>query len=307
MRSPGLLLNLDPEIGAEVFEALDEGRAVVALESTVISHGLPHPQNLETAARMTEAVRDNGAVPALIAMHNGRLRVGLGDSDLPLLNDSSIRKLSVRDLPVAAAKRLDGATTVATTSLAARAAGIHVFATGGIGGVHRGFAADVSADLPVLANTPITVVCSGAKAVLDLPATREWLETHGVTVIGFGCSEMPAFYSRSSGLKVDEQVNYLREAAEIIAARNRLGLQKAVILAVPVPSEDAIEEETLERWIDQAVGDSAARGISGKDVTPFLLTRLSELSRGKTRAANISLLVNNAAVAARLANELASL
>lgn len=307
MRSPGLLLNLDPEIGAEVFEALDEGRAVVALESTVISHGLPHPQNLETAAKMIEAVRDNGAVPALIAMHNGRLRVGLGDSDLLFLNDSSIRKLSVRDLPVAAAKRLNGATTVATTSLAARAAGIQVFATGGIGGVHRGFAADVSADLPVLASTPVTVVCSGAKAVLDLPATREWLETHGVTVIGFGCSELPAFYSRSSGLRVDEQVNYLKEAAEIIAARNRLGLQKAVILAVPVPSEDAIEEETLEKWIDQAVGDSAARGISGKDVTPFLLTRLSELSRGKTRAANISLLVNNAAVAARLANELASL
>ncbi|QQS42703.1 MAG: pseudouridine-5'-phosphate glycosidase [Acidobacteriota bacterium] len=307
MRSPGLLLNLDPEISAEVFEALDEGRAVVALESTVISHGLPHPQNLETAAGMMEAVRDNGAVPALIAMLNGRLRVGLSESDLPLLNDSSIRKLSVRDLPVAAAKRLDGATTVATTSLAARAAGIQVFATGGIGGVHRGFSADVSADLPVLASTPIAVVCSGAKAVLDLPATREWLETHGVPVIGFGCSDMPAFYSRSSGLKVDERVNYLKEAAEIIAARNRLGLQKAVIVAVPAPSEDAIEEETLERWIEQAVGDSAARGISGKEVTPFLLSRLSELSRGRTRTANISLLVNNAAVAARLANELVSL
>lgn len=307
MRSPGLLLNLDPEISAEVFEALDEGRAVVALESTVISHGLPHPANLETAGKMIEAVRDNGAVPAVIAMLEGRIRVGLKKSELPLLKDSEIRKLSVRDLPIAAAKKLDGATTVATTSLAARAAGIQVFATGGIGGVHRGYSADVSADLPVLANTPVTVVCSGAKAVLDLPATREWLETNGVTILGFGCSELPAFHSRSSGLAVDERVNSLREAAEVISARNRLGMQKAVIVAVPVPSEDAVEEDLLERWIGEALRDSESAGITGKEVTPFLLSRLSELSEGRTMAANISLLINNAAVAARLANELASI
>lgn len=306
MRSPGLLLNLDPEIGAEVFEALDEGRAVVALESTVISHGLPHPENLETAGRMIEAVRENGAVPAVIAMLEGRIRVGLKNSELPLLNDPEIRKLSVRDLPVAAAKKLDGATTVATTSLAARAAGIQVFATGGIGGVHRGFSADVSADLPVLASTPVTVVCSGAKAVLDLPATREWLETNGVTILGFGCSELPAFYSKGSGLAVDERVNSLKEAAGIIAARNRLGLQKAVIVAVPVPSQDAIDEDTIESWIGEALRDSEKAGINGKDVTPFLLSRLSELSEGRTKAANISLLINNASVAARLAVELAS-
>ncbi|HUF02649.1 MAG TPA: pseudouridine-5'-phosphate glycosidase [Aridibacter sp.] len=307
MRSPGLLLNLDPEIGSEVFEALDEGRAVVALESTVISHGLPHPANFQTAEKMLEAVREYGAVPAVVAMLGGRVRVGLKPSELPLLNDPEIRKLSVRDLSFAAAKKLDGATTVATTSLAARAAGIQVFATGGIGGVHRGFSADVSADLPVLASTPITVVCSGAKAVLDLPATREWLETNGVAILGFGCSELPAFYSRSSGLAVDERVNSLKEAAEVISARNRLGLQKAVIVAVPVPSDDSIEENTLETWIDVALRDSEKAGVSGKDVTPFLLSRLVELSEGRTMAANISLLINNAAVAARLARELASL
>lgn len=295
-----------PDFGAEISDALANGRPVVALESTVISHGLPSPQNLETARRMCEVVRSGGAVPAVAAMLGGRMRVGLTDDELEILDDPGIRKLSVRDLPIAAAKRLNGATTVATTSLAAYAAGIPVFATGGIGGVHRGFAADVSADLPVLSETPVTVVCSGAKAILDLPATREWLETRGITLIGLGCSDLPAFYARNSGLQVDERIETLKEAAEIIKARDAMGSRKAVVLCVPVPPEDAIEESELEKWIEAAVQDCERRGLAGKEVTPFLLTRLSHISEGRTLAANISLLINNASVAARLAVVLAS-
>lgn len=304
MRSPGLVLNLDPEISGEVFEALDEGRPVVALESTVISHGLPKPHNLETAERMIRAVRENGAVPAVTAMLDGKLRVGIGADEIQRLASGEVRKLSVRDVPVAAAKKLDGATTVATTVLTARAAGIQVFATGGIGGVHRQPSYDISADLPVLAQNPITVVCSGAKSVLDLPATREWLETHGITVLGFGCAEFPGFYTRSSGLEVDERVNSLPEAAEIISARNILGIQKAVLLAVPVPSDDEITDGEVETWLEEALSQCVRQGIYGKNVTPFLLSRLGEISGGRTLEANMSLLVNNAAVAARLAVEL---
>ena len=296
---------LECELTSEVFEAVRDNHPVVALESTVISHGLPSPENLETAGLMLRAVRDNSAIPALIAMFDGRFRVGLDEEQIGRLDEGGIRKLSVRDLPVAAGRRLDGATTVATTSIVAHRAGIPVFATGGIGGVHRGFSADVSADLPVLAETPITVVCSGAKAVLDLPATREWLETNGVTVIGFGCDELPAFYSRSSGLDVDERVDSIEEAGEIIEARDKMGSRKAVLLTVPVPERDAIESTELEGWIDLALEEAVQNRITGKNVTPFLLSRLSELSKGRTLRSNISLLTNNAAVAGRLAFHLA--
>ncbi len=296
---------LEYDLDKEVFEALEEGRPVVALESTVISHGLPSPVNLETAGLILQAVRENGAVPALVAMIEGRFRVGLRDDHLERLDSDGIRKLSVRDLPIAIGNRLDGATTVATTSIVARAANIPVFATGGIGGVHRGFSADVSADLPVLASTPITVVCAGAKAVLDLPATREWLETNGVTVLGFGCDEFPAFYSRHSGLDVDERIDSLEAAVDVIEARDRLGSEKAILLAVPVPSDDEIDSAELEGWIGEALAEAERLEVSGKKVTPFLLSKLSELSKGRTLRSNISLLINNAAVAARLACHLA--
>jgi pseudouridine-5'-phosphate glycosidase len=299
--SSGLALELD----SEVSDAIDKNRPVVALESTVISHGLPSPKNLETAGRMLQAVRDNGAVPAIIAMIRGRFHAGLNKQQIEGLDSEGVRKLSVRDLPIAFARKLDGATTVATTSIVARAAGIPVFATGGIGGVHRGFSADVSADLPVLAETPLTVVCSGAKAVLDLPATREWLETNGVAVLGFRCDELPAFYSRNSGLEVDQRVESFSEAADIIEARDAINSRKAVLVAVPVPAEDEIGWEEMEEWIEQAVAEAGRTGVTGKLVTPFLLSRLSQLSEGRTLRSNISLLVNNAAVAARLAFHLA--
>src|SRR3954468_22695773 len=226
------------QVSEEVRSALGEGRAVVALESTVISHGLPRPQNLETARRLEQAVREGGAVPATVAVLGGRLCVGLDESQLSRLAEGEgVRKVSRRDLPLAVAQHQDGATTVASTSWIAHRAGIKVFATGGIGGVHRGSLPDVSADLPELARTPIVVVCSGAKIVLDLPATREWLETHGVTVLGWRCDEMPAFYSRSSGLPVDETVTEAAEVAEIIKARDELGLAGAVLITVPVPPE----------------------------------------------------------------------
>lgn len=288
------------DLGDEVSSALASGGPVVALESTVISHGLPNPRNLETARSMILAVRENGATPALVSVRAGRFRIGTPDGDLEGLSDNKIRKLSVRDLPIAAARKLDGATTVATTAVAAFAAGIGVFATGGIGGVHRGSGTDVSADLPVLAETPIVVVCSGAKAILDLPATREWLETAGVPIIGFGCDELPAFYSRESGLDVDERVETLEEAREIVFARDRIRMKQAVLLAVPVPPEDEIPAGELATLIDLALEDADAEGISGKEVTPFLLSRVGELSGGRTLRTNISLLNNNAAVAARL-------
>jgi len=299
-------LDLDITTSGEVSEALASNRPVVALESTVISHGLPHPDNIETAFAMIEAVRSKGAVPAVTAVFDGRVKVGLSDPEIERLNSPKVRKLSVRDLPIAIAKGLDGATTVATTSLISHASGIRVFATGGIGGVHRGELPDISADLPVLASTPITIVCSGAKAVLDLPATREWLETAGIPLLGLGCEEMPAFFSRTSGLGVDEMVSAPEEAAKIIKARDRAGMRQALVVAVPVPEEDGIDENALEDWISNAVRECDQKGISGKDVTPFLLSRLNELSGGRTLKANISLLINNSAAAAEIACELSS-
>lgn len=286
----------------EVRDALGRLKPVVALESTVIAHGLPYPQNVETAFALEAAVRQNGAVPATIAVFDGRFHVGLDNDQINrLATEKNIRKISRRDLPVAIAKKLNCATTVATTSFIAHKAGIKVFATGGIGGVHRGCAQDISADLPELAQTPIVVVCSGAKIVLDLPATREWLETSGITVLGWQCDEMPAFYSRKSGLAIDENVGTAEEVAEIADARDALGLKSAVLVTVPVPAEYEIELEELEEWLSESLKLAGVRKITGKEITPFLLSEMSARSNGRTLAANIALLENNARVAALIA------
>ncbi|MEQ1646890.1 MAG: pseudouridine-5'-phosphate glycosidase, partial [Pyrinomonadaceae bacterium] len=235
--------NLSPEVD----DALKSGKPVVALESTVIAHGLPFPQNIATAMKCEAVVREGGAIPATIAVFGGEFYVGLDPEQLEqLATRKDIRKISRRDLAVAVGTKLDCATTVATTAFIAHRAGIKVFATGGIGGVHRGFEADISADLPELAHTPITVVCSGAKIVLDLPRTREWLETNGITVLGWQCDKMPAFYSHSSGLDVDGRVKNGSETAAIINARDELGLKSSVLVTVPVPTEFEIAREELE-------------------------------------------------------------
>lgn len=292
-------INLSPEVD----EALKSGKPVVALESTVIAHGLPYPQNIETARKCEAAVREGGAVPATIAVFGGEFYVGLNAEQIErLATEKNIRKISRRDLAVAVGKKLDCATTVATTAFIAHRAAIKVFATGGIGGVHRGFEADISADLPELAQTPITVVCSGAKIVLDLPRTREWLETNGITVLGWRCNEVPAFYSHSSGLEIDERIKNGSEAAAIIRSRDELGLKGAVLVTVPVPSEFEIGRNELESILADALSLADEQKISGKAITPFLLSQMSERSSGRTLAANIALLENNARVAAEIAS-----
>lgn len=282
----------------EVSGALHFERPVVALESTVIAHGLPFPQNIETAYKLERIVRENGATPATIGIFDGEITVGLNDQQIEsLATGGDVRKISRRDLPVAVAAKLNGATTVASTSFIANLAGIRVFATGGIGGVHRGGSNDVSADLPELAETPILVVCSGAKIILDLPATREWLETHGITVLGWRCDDFPAFYSRSSGLSVDRRVETDREAAAVVKARDELGMKNAVLLTVPVPEQTAVDAAEAENFLQTALAQADEQLVSGKDITPFLLEKMSEMSGGKTLAANVALLENNVRVA----------
>lgn len=289
----------------EVSGALHFDWPVVALESTVIAHGLPFPQNIETAYKLERIVREQGATPATIAIFNGEITIGLNDEQIEsLATGNDVHKISVRDLPTAVAAKMNGATTVASTSYIAYLAGIKVFATGGIGGVHRGGVMDVSADLPVLASTPILVVCSGAKTVLDLPATREWLETYGVTVLGWQCDELPAFYSTTSGLPVDRRVGSGRDVAAVIKARDELVLKNAVLLTVPVPAQAAIAADEVEAALASALEAAGREGISGKEVTPFLLSRMTELSSRKTLAANIALLENNARVAAEVAQKI---
>ncbi|PYS87209.1 MAG: pseudouridine-5-phosphate glycosidase [Acidobacteria bacterium] len=286
----------------EVTGALHFDSPIVALESTVIAHGLPYPENIETAYKLERIIRDNGAVPATVGVFAGEICVGLNEEQFEkLATGKEIRKISRRDLPVAIAKKLDGATTVATTAFIAHRSGIKIFATGGIGGVHRGEGKDISADLPELANTPITVVCSGAKIVLDLPATREWLETHGISVLGWKCDEMPAFYSRSSGLAVDGRLETAREAAQAIIARDDLEMKNAILITVPVPEASEIALPELEAILAESLKSAAANKIKGKDVTPFLLSEMSTRSNGKTLAANIALLENNAKVASQIA------
>ena len=284
---------------------MDAGRAVVALESTVIAHGLPRPLNLETARRLESVVREAGAVPATIAILKGKLCVGLSERQVMHIAESDdVKKISRRDLALAVANGWDGATTVASTLWIAHRAGLQVFATGGIGGVHRGQLPDVSADLPELARTPMIVVCSGAKIVLDLAATREWLETFGVTLVGYGVEEMPAFYSRASGLKVDARADSPEDVARIAEAQRALGMTGELLVAVPVPEEAEVAAAALQAALDAALDEAERLSISGRDLTPFLLTRMSERSSGATLRANISLLENNARVAAQVARAL---
>jgi pseudouridine-5'-phosphate glycosidase len=293
------------KVSEEVAAALAAGRPVVALESTVIAHGLPRPQNLETARRVEQTVREHDAVPATVAVLEGRLCVGLDDAQLERLAErEGVRKLSRRDLAVAVARRWDGATTVASTMWIAHRAGLRVFATGGVGGVHRGELPDVSADLPELASTPMTVVCAGAKSVLDLPATREWLETHGVVVVGYGTDELPAFYTRRSGLQVDARADTAEEVAELARARDRLGLEGALLVAVPVPAAVEVPEDLLRESLTEALRVADERGVGGRDLTPFLLAHMSWRSGGATLRANLALLENNARVAAEIARAL---
>jgi pseudouridine-5'-phosphate glycosidase len=294
-------------LSEEVETALREGRAVVALESTVIAHGLPRPANLETARRLEGVVRDGGAIPATVAVLGGRLCVGLDDSQLERLAFAEgVRKMSRRDLAVGVARGWDGATTVATTLWVASRAGLKVFATGGIGGVHRGQLPDVSADLPELAHTPLTVVCSGAKSVLDLPATREWLETNGVCLVGYGVDELPAFYTRRSGLPVDVRCDTPREVAEVARARDALGLEGALVVAVPVPAEYEVDAGVMEESLSEALSDAERQNVTGRELTPFLLSHLAERTGGATLRANIALLENNARVAAEIAEAVIS-
>lgn len=297
---PGIL-----RVSYEVQSALATKKPLVALESTVIAHGLPRPQNLETALRLEQIVRERGAVPATIAILDGKLCVGLDRDQLKQMAESDdIKKISTRDLPLAVARRWDGATTVATTIWIAHRAGIRVFSTGGIGGVHRGSLPDVSADLPELARTPMVVVCSGAKIVLDLPATREWLETHGITVVGYQCDELPAFYSRTSGLPIDARIDSASEAASLAGTQHALGLTSALLVTVPIPAAAEIEAAPLQKLLDEALNEAERSSIGGRDLTPFLLSSMARQSGGTTLRANIALLENNARVAAEIAQAL---
>ena len=297
-------------IATEVADALRKGGAVVALESTLITHGLPYPDNVTTAVAMEAAVRAGGAVPATIAILGGKITVGLTRGEIERLARrpaGSVRKCSRRDIPIAVARGEDAATTVAGTMIVAHAAGIRVFATGGIGGVHRGAPFDVSADLIELGRTPVAVVCAGAKAILDLPLTAEVLETQGVPIVGLGTDTLPAFYSRSCGLPVDVNVATPADAAAIVAAAGRLGAQHGVMIVAPVPAADELPAEKVESAIVQATAEATAQGVHGKRVTPFLLGRVAELTGGASRRANTALLINNANLAGQIAVALAGM
>jgi pseudouridine-5'-phosphate glycosidase len=291
-----------------VAAALKRGDPVVALESTVITHGLPFPANRETALAMESAVREAGALPATIALIDGRIRVGLSPDEIDRLASlprHSVRKCSRRDFPIIVARRENGATTVAGTMIVAHWAGIRVLATGGIGGVHRGQPFDISADLAELGRTPVAVVCSGPKSILDLPLTLEVLETHGVPVVGYQTGTLPAFYSRDSGLAVDARAESPDEAARIVHAAGVLGMEQGILVAVPVPEADQVPFDEAEAAIGAAINEAEAQGIRGKALTPFLLNRISELSKGTSQRANVSLLVNNARVGGLIASALA--
>jgi pseudouridine-5'-phosphate glycosidase len=293
------------ETRSEVQNALDVNSPLVALESALISHGLQYPQNLETAQVLEQTVRENGAVPATIAVIEGKIQVGLTERELGrMATGTDIRKVSRRDLSIAVARRMDGATTVAATMYIAALAGIEVLATGGIGGVHRGRPSDISADLPELARTRLAVVCSGAKSILDLPLTLEWLETYGVPILGYETDELPAFYSRESGLPVDARVDTPQEAARIIRTKWALGLEGGVLVTVPVPEEAELPREFAEKAIERALAAAEGQGVKGKALTPFLLSQIARITQGRSLAANIALLKNNAAVAARIARAL---
>ena len=296
------------DLSPEVAEALQNGKPVVALESTIISHGMPYPQNVETALRVEQTIRDEGAVPATIAVIGGRLKAGLTPLEIEYLGKkgTAVTKASRRDLPVLVARRQDGATTVATTMIIAALAGIHVFATGGVGGVHRGaeITMDISADLEELARTPVMVICAGAKSILDLGLTLEYLETKGVPVIGYGTEELPAFYTRKSGFKVDYRLDTPEEVAKAFIAKQEMGLGGGMLVTNPIPEEYSMDADRINAAIDEAVADAKRLGIHGKETTPYLLARIKDLTGGDSLASNIQLVLNNARLAARVAKEM---
>ena len=300
-----IMLNKYLDVKPEVAEALAAGKPVVALESTIISHGMPYPQNVETALAVEKIIRDNGAVPATIAVIGGRLKAGLTPEEIEYFGKKgqAIAKASRRDLAVLCARGEDGATTVTTTMIIAHMAGIKIFATGGIGGVHRGAETtmDISADLEELAQTPVMVVCAGAKSILDLGLTLEYLETKGVPVIGYGTSELPAFYTPHSGFSVDYRMDTPQELAAAVATQNALGFRGGMLVTNPIPDEYAMPAEVINAAIDQAVAECNEKGIHGKETTPFLLARVSELTGGDSLESNIQLVFNNARLAAKTA------
>ncbi len=292
-------------ISPEVQQALDEGRPVVALESTIISHGMPYPQNVETALKVEQTIRDNGAVPATIAIIGGKLKAGCTPDEIEYLGKKgqAVTKASRRDLPVLIARGEDGATTVTTTMIIAAMAGIKVFATGGIGGVHRGAETtmDISADLEELAMTPVMVICAGAKSILDLGLTLEYLETKGVPVIGYGTEELPAFYTRHSGFKVDYRTDPPEELAAAFRAKLDMGLQGGMLVTNPIPAQYSMPADVINRAIDEAIAEANRLGIRGKETTPFLLAKVKDITGGDSLSSNIQLVLNNARLAAKTA------
>lgn len=295
-------LHLLPEVSA----ALSQNAPVVALETAVVTHGLPQPHNYQLAKDLDTVVRSHGATPATIALLDGKIHIGLSDLELKTLSalEHSTRKISHRDFGIALAQKINGGTTVAGTLVAAKLAKIKVFATGGIGGVHRNAHFDISADLPELSRSPLIVVCSGAKSILDLPATLEYLETAGVPILGYQTTEFPAFFSRESGLKVDASVNTPAEVVEIAQAHWGIGLNSAILVVVPPPASTALPRDQIESTIEAALAEAQGLGISGSTVTPFLLEKVKELSKGASLQANLALLKNNAAIAAQIASTL---
>lgn len=299
------MLNTYLDVKEEVAQAVAQGKPVVALESTIISHGMPYPQNVETALAVEKIIRDHGAIPATIAIIGGRLKAGLTPEEIEYFGKkgTAIAKASRRDLAALCAKGEDGATTVTTTMMIAHMAGISIFATGGIGGVHRGAQQtfDISADLEELAHTPVMVVCAGAKAILDLPLTLEYLETHGVPVIGYGTKELPAFYTRHSGLEVDYRLDTPQEIASLFQAQHALGLQGGILVTNPIPEAYSMDADVINGAIEEALKEMEEKGIHGKACTPFLLAKVAALTGGNSLASNIQLVFNNAKLATEIA------
>ena len=299
------------DVAPEVKEALANGKPVVALESTIISHGMPYPQNVETALQVENIIRENGAVPATVAIIGGRLKAGLTREEIDYLGKTgtAVTKASRRDLPILVARGMDGATTVTTTMMIAHMAGISVFATGGIGGVHRGAETtmDISADLEELAQTPVMVICAGAKSILDLGLTLEYLETKGVSVIGYGTKELPAFYTRYSGFAVDYELDTPEELAKAFYVKRELGMQGGMLVTNPIPEEYSMDAAVINGAIDKAVAECRELGIHGKETTPFLLAKIKDITGGDSLASNIQLVYNNARLAAETAKALSDL
>jgi len=288
----------------EVQQAKTDGLPVVALESTIIAHGMPYPANVETAMEVEKIIRDNGAIPATIAIMKGKIRIGLSEDDIDYIgNKASAQKVSRRDIAIVLAKKRDGATTVAATMICAESAGIEVFVTGGIGGVHKKgeVTMDISADLPELGRANVTVVCAGAKAILDIGRTMEFLETHGVPVIGYQTDEFPAFYIRSSGYPVNTRVDTPEETAHLIRVQREMGIRGGMVIATPVPEADAMDSAEMQNAIQKSLEEAKEKNVRGKDVTPFLLNRIQEITGGRSLEANIALIKNNAATGARIA------